>query len=398
VIDYDRRRSPEVQNAVKFRPDRLEGREIARRSPRSILLKDDDMKRWTGSFALILAIVSSWAGRGIADDARSGGPRSLDIYFIDVQGGAATLLVTPEGETILMDSGWAGFEDRDPKRIVRVLKDVAKLDHLDHVVTTHWHADHFGGVEGLSKLVTIKRFWDRGLPEDNDPTLDFPEKRKSDDRLSVAYRGASAGKRRALKAGDALPLAGNVKAIVLAAGGKVIATTNQAPNPACEGAPADLPVDMSDNARSVTIRFTLGKFGFLDCGDLTWNVEKLLVCPVDRIGTIDLFQVTHHGQDNSNHPTLLRTIAPTVAIMNNGPRKAGAAATVKRLRAVPSIRAFYALHRNLATSAQDNADPEMIANPDPAGGQFVHLAVAPDGSKFTVQMGEDGPKREFESK
>jgi beta-lactamase superfamily II metal-dependent hydrolase len=338
------------------------------------------------------------AGAGRAEDDAAAGARPLDIYFIDAQGGAATLLVTPERESVLIDTGWAGFDDRDPKRITHVLKDIARLDHIDHVVTTHWHADHFGGVGGLSKLVTINHFWDRGLPEDNDPSVDFPEKRRSGDPLFVAYRHASAGKRKALKAGDSLPLAGEVKGLVLASAGKVIATTNQDPNPACQDAPPDLPVDMSDNARSVSVRFTLGKFGFLDCGDLTWNVEKLLVCPVDRIGTIDLFQVTHHGADVSNHPTLLRTIAPTVAIMNNGPRKAGAAATVKRLRAVPSIQAFYSLHRNLATSAQDNADPEMIANPDPAGGRFIHVRVAPDGSRFTVQMGEDGPKREFESK
>src|SRR6476620_7974429 len=75
------------------------------------------------------------------------GPRGLDLYFIDVDGGAATLVVSPERESILIDSGWPGFEDRDPKRIVHVLKDVAGLDHLDHLVTTHWHRDHFGGVE-----------------------------------------------------------------------------------------------------------------------------------------------------------------------------------------------------------------------------------------------------------
>src|SRR3954452_13803387 len=93
--------------------------------------------------------------------------KTLDIYFIDVMGGAATLIVTPEKESILIDSGWPGFDDRDPKRIVHVLKDVAGFDHIDHLVTTHWHTDHFGGVAGLSKLIEIRHFWDRGLPEDN---------------------------------------------------------------------------------------------------------------------------------------------------------------------------------------------------------------------------------------
>ena len=98
----------------------------------------------------------------------------LDLYFIDVMGGAATLIVTPERESVLIDSGWPGFDDRDPRRIVHALKDVSGCDHLDHLVTTHWHIDHFGGVAGLAKQVEIKHFWDRGLPEDSDAGNDFP--------------------------------------------------------------------------------------------------------------------------------------------------------------------------------------------------------------------------------
>ena len=163
-------------------------------------------------------------------------------------------------------------------------------------------------------------------------------------------------------------------------------------------APADKPVDRSDNARSLAILFSLGRFQFFDAGDLTWNVEKMLVCPVDLIGKVDLYQVTHHGMDISNHPTLVQTIAPTVAIMNNGPRKGGAPATVKRLRSIPSIQAAYQLHRNAATGPDDNTDASLIANKDQAGGTIVRVFVEPDGSSFTVQIGEDGAKRRFESK
>ena len=106
----------------------------------------------------------------------------------------------------------------------------------------------------------------------------------------------------------------------------------------------------SDNARSLAILFSLGRFEFFDAGDLTWNVEKKLVCPVDLIGKVNLYQVTHHGMDISNHPTLVQTIAPTVAIMNNGPRKGGAPGTVKLLRSIPTIEAAYQLHRNAATA------------------------------------------------
>jgi hypothetical protein len=167
-------------------------------------------------------------------------------------------------------------------------------------------------------------------------------------------------------------------------------------NSLCASAPADLPADPSDNARSLAIRFRLGKFRFLDCGDLTWNVEKKLVCPRNLIGTIDLFQVTHHGLAISNHPTLVESIRPTVAIMNNGPRKGGDAKAVALLKSIPSIKALYQLHKNAATSAAENADAALIANHDPSGGQFIHASVAPDGGRFVVRIGTDGPAREFQ--
>src|SRR3954453_10768604 len=137
--------------------------------------------------------------------------RPLEIDFIDVMGGAATLIVTPDRESLLIDSGWPGFNDRDPKRIVHVLKEVAGLDHLDHLATTHWHRDHFGGVEGLSKLVRIDHFWDRGLPDPDAPDGDkaaFPDGPKRDDPMGIAYRKASEGKRAALKSGDTIAMKG----------------------------------------------------------------------------------------------------------------------------------------------------------------------------------------------
>lgn len=351
--------------------------------------------------ALILALGAALLAPSAAvraDDAKAEG--GMDVYFIDVMGGAATLIVTPDRQSILVDSGWPGLEDRDPKRIVHVLKDVAGLERIDHLVTTHWHMDHYGGVAGLSRLVGIGRFYDRGLPEDGTPGLDFPDGPKADDPLVVAYREASAGKRTVLKAGERLEF-GGLAMTVLASGGRVLEVAtpgDRAENPHCDDAPADRPEDRSDNARSLAMKFSLGAFDFLDCGDLTWNVEKRLVCPVDRIGPIDLYQVTHHGMDISNHPTLVRTIAPTVAIMNNGPRKGGSAAVVELLRSVPSIQAAYQLHRNAATGPGENTDPALIANADPAGGRFIHVRVEPGGGRFTVTIGEDAEGRTFESR
>jgi beta-lactamase superfamily II metal-dependent hydrolase len=337
------------------------------------------------------------------------GPSSsgLDIYFIDVMGGAATLLVSPARESVLIDSGWPGFDDRDPIRIVSVLKDVAGLDHLDHLVTTHWHRDHFGGVEGISKRVRIGHFWDRGLPDPAAPSArsaEFPDGPAPEDPLGIAYRRANEGRRSALRAGDTIPLKGGLEALVLASGGKVIAPDRRYPgkavpsNPRCATAPADLAPDPSDNARSLALLFQFQGFDFLDCGDLTWNVEKQLVCPSDLVGRIDVFQVTHHGMDISNHPTLVQTIAPTVAIMDNGPRKGGAPKTVALLKQTPSIKAAYQLHRNAATKPEENTDPALIANTDPAGGQFIQVNVSADGKSYQVRIGKDGPAQRFSTK
>jgi beta-lactamase superfamily II metal-dependent hydrolase len=357
--------------------------------------------RWAVATLALLTLAFTGAG------PPSAAPPGLDIYFIDVLGGAATLIVTPERESILIDSGWPKLEDRDPKRIVHVLKHVVGLDHLDHVITTHWHTDHYGGIEGLSRMVRIDHFWDRGLPDLTKPNQDaaeFPDGPKSDDPLGIAYRKASQGKRKSLKAGDTLPLKGQIKTFVIASGGKIIDEKDSpggvagVKNKACEHGPPDTEPDRTDNGRSLAFVFRLGSFDFLDCGDLTWMMEKSLVCPINLIGQIDLYQVTHHGMGISNHPTLVESIAPTVSVMNNGPKKGGSPSTVVLLDKTPSIKAAYQLHRNIETAPEENADPEMIANKDAAGGQFIQVNVAPDGSKFSVRIGPYGPPKTFASK
>lgn len=354
--------------------------------------------------ALLVGLATPAAARSSdTDDARG-----LDIYFVDVLGGAATLIVTPSGESILVDTGWPGFDDRDPKRIVHVLKDVAGLQQIDHLVTTHWHTDHYGGVEGLSKLIEIRNYWDRGLPEDQIEGLDFPDGPKSDNPLYLAYKHASEGKRRVLRAGQRFEVGGGAEVVIVASGGEVISPEQRfpgisvEPNSLCSEVPPDRDEDTSDNARSVAFVLSLGDFQFFDGGDLTWNIERALVCPIDLISptnsATDLYQVTHHGMDISNHPTLLRTLRPTVTIMNNGPRKGGSAETVERLRAIESIEAAYQLHRNVQTGPGENTDPAFIANLDETGGQFIHVHVDPDGSAFSVRIGADGEPREFTSR
>jgi len=345
--------------------------------------------------ALVVGVSLALSGTTRADEPKEAG---LEIYFVDVQGGAATLVVTPERETILIDCGWPDQFHRSGGAIAKVLEEIGS-DRINHLVTTHWHLDHWGGVEDLARRVEIERYWDRGLPEDGEPGLVFPDGPKDDDPQAIAYRAASKGKRTILRAGDSLPLRGDVSAVVLAASGKVASPAKDAPeNPLCASAPAAHPEDRSDNAQSVVLKIRAGKFDFLVCGDLTWNIEKNLVCPHDLIGKIDLYQVTHHGLAISNNPILLQTIEPLVTVMTNGPRKGGEAETVHRLRTIPSIQASYQLHRNAQTGDEGNTDPSLIVNDSPEGGRYLHVSVSPDGSTFRVRMGADGPERTFESR
>src|SRR5262245_33103616 len=87
---------------------------------------------------------------------------TLDIYWIDVEGGASTLIVTPQGQSVLMDAGWAGFDDRDAKRIEHVVKNEARLSRIDYLLVSHFHADHAGGVAALAKRLEIGSFIDHG--------------------------------------------------------------------------------------------------------------------------------------------------------------------------------------------------------------------------------------------
>jgi hypothetical protein len=255
-------------------------------------------------------------------------------------------------------------------------------------------------VEGLAKRIEIGQFLDRGLPEDPgaDPE-NFPDGPKADDKLGIAYRKAAMGKRTVLKAGDTIPLKGDLKVQVLAASGRVMpAPAGAKPNPLCETAPADKPKDGSDNALSIVTKFSLGKFDFFDAGDLTWNIEKQLVCPINLVGVVDLYQVTHHGMDISNHPTLMKSLDPSEAIMNNGPRKGGSAATVKWLRELPNLKGAYALHRNVTTTEAENLPADVTANKDTTGGEFIRVTVDPDGSGYSVRIGAYGKETRYESK
>src|SRR6185503_14275378 len=241
--------------------------------------------------------------------------RNLDIYWTDVEGGAATLIVTPEGQSLLVDTGWASADDRDAKRIFLATQK-AGLKKIDYLMITHFHGDHVGGVPALAKLIPIEHFLDHG------DSIEAQDPRSGP--AWAAYKTVAAGKRTTLKPGDKLPLKG-LDAVVISSNGQITGSPvngGGAANPNCAGA-VQHPADKTENQRSAGILLTYGKFKFLDLGDLTWDIEMQLACPVNKLGTVTLFQATHHGffNDFSGAPAHVLALKPQIVIVNNGATK-----------------------------------------------------------------------------
>jgi beta-lactamase superfamily II metal-dependent hydrolase len=330
----------------------------------------------------------------VSAEEKAAKAKPLDIYFIDTEGGAATLIVTPAGESVLVDPGYPG--DRDPPRIARVARETAGLEKIDHFISTHWHSDHVGGLLRLVELIPVRRFYDRGLPE-----------KIAEDMIEAeieGYRRISAGKSVALKPGDKLQLESKgfstpLEIKILASNGIVLGEKPGDPQvrPCDKGHPSR-PEDTSDNALSVAFLLTFGRFKFFDGADLTWNVEHKLACPANLPGEVDVFQVNHHGFAISNNPLLLAALSPRVAIMNNGPTKGGDAETFARLEAVPGLEDVFQLHRNLRTKDSDNAPPELIsssADEKTCKGGYIKLSVDPSGESFAVSIPAKGTTRTY---
>ena len=248
------------------------------------------------------------------------GAKTLDLYFIDTEGGQATLVVAPSGQSLLIDTGYTGFGGRDTLRIAAAAKD-AGVKKIDTLLITHFHDDHVGGVANLLDRLPVTTFLDHGPSIE---THDYPR----------PYAAAIAkGQHRVVAAGDKIPIK-DLDVTVVAAAGKAIAGKGE-PNPYCGGIPqSQSDLEAGENSQSLAVVIQFGKFRFADLGDLTWNKELALLCPENKVGKIDLYLTTHHGGES---PKAIWGMTPRVAIMNNGPSKGGDPAGWKNVMASPGL-------------------------------------------------------------
>ncbi len=350
------------------------------------------------TFGLVTLVMALGISIGHAD----GTSKTLDIYWNDVEGGGATLIVTPAGESVLIDTGSAGT--RDAGRIATTAKAIG-LTKIDYVIITHFHGDHFGGAAPLASLIPIGQVYDNGIP-DHDPD------HAPNDALwrisSQPYRDFAAPRHHLVSAGLVLPLrqaegAEKIQLRCIASRQQFVdAPAGAAANPlANENTVKKLDPTDNDNSNAWVLDF--GPFRFWDGGDLTWNMEAAVVLPVNRVGQVDVYQVDHHGLAFSNNPVFIHSLAPTVSVMNNGAEKGTAKSTVDGLKNSPGIQAMFQVHKNLRDDdPEDNTADEYIANlahdPNHTDANYIKLSVEPAGKSYVISIPANGFRRAFASR
>jgi competence protein ComEC len=318
----------------------------------------------------------------------------LRIYVIDVEGGGATLVIAPSGRSMLIDSGSPGAAaERDSKRIADAMR-AAGLTKINYLFTTHYDGDHVGGAPAANAIAHFDRFFDHG---EMDPKW---EQNANGRARYDAYLEIANGKRTTTNAGDTIPF-DDVRVDVVASHGAVLAKPingGGAKNPFCDAADTK-PPNLTENSQSTGVLVSYRGFTFLDVGDLTWDKETDLACPVNKLGRVSLLLATHHGffNDQSGTPSLLWAIQPQVVIANNGPRKGMAASAFERIQKIQGLEGLWQSHLAMATDAAHNPPDDMIANAEASAdckGHWIRVDVDSD-RRFTVTNGRNNFSRTY---
>jgi competence protein ComEC len=293
--------------------------------------------------------------------------KNLEIYFIDTEGGQATLVASPSGQAMLIDTGYTGFGGRDANRIATIAK-LAHVKRINVLFLTHHHKDHAGGVRNLLEVMQVESFYDHGGDVENNG------------KYSEEYTKAMGSSPHTIyKPGDKIPIK-DLDITVVVGGQKHIETKGE-PNPFCAGlAPKD--GESGENPQSGGVVIEFGKFRFADLGDIIWNEELALLCPENRVGKLDLLLTPHHGTHVS--PAADYAMAPRVVIMNDGPTKGGKPEAYQMWQKMKGLEDLWELHFALAGGKDGNAPDPFIANlEEKCAGRFLKVTAHEDGS-FTV--------------
>ncbi|SPF32346.1 Beta-lactamase domain protein [Candidatus Sulfopaludibacter sp. SbA4] len=312
----------------------------------------------------------------------------LQVYAIDVEGGKSTLFVSPSGQSMLVDTGYDGFRNRDADRIVAAAK-AAGVKQIDYLVITHYHHDHVGGVPQLAAKIPIRNFVDHGK--------NFEEAKDNAAVYNQYVKIRNKANHIEVKAGDRIPIEGMQVEVVTASGVAIaapLAGAGQA-NPACASY-KPLQPDTGENAHSIGIVVTYGDFRLADLGDLYWNQEHDLACPDNKLGVVDVYLTTHHGKKTSGSPQMVWALDPRVAIMNNGPSTGGSAQAWQTIHDSPDLVDLWQLHYATASDSAHNAPEKFIANSgEPCKGNWIRLSVREDGA-FTVLNSRNHYEKTYE--
>jgi len=319
---------------------------------------------------------------------------SLDIYFIDTEGGQATLFVPSSGETLLMDTGTGGDHNIQAERIMSAIKE-AGVQQLDYVIVSHYHGDHVGNAAELANRLPIRHFIDHG-----------PYSVELQPGRSAAFSAYMEVRAKAhasvAEPGEKIPVAGLDVTVVSSAGDLLKSPMTGMPgagaaNAACRESTPKKQDPTPENYESVGVVVRFGSFRLLDLADLTWNQENDLVCPNNLLGTFDVYHTTRHGTEWSGSPELVHGARARVAVMNNGPKKGGTVVAWDIIHGTPGFQDLWQLHYSELVDKLHNPPNDFVASLDEIDhGYEFKMTVHPDGS-FSMKNTRNGFTKEYAS-
>jgi competence protein ComEC len=332
---------------------------------------------------------SIWVGLALLCSAQVIQAQQMDIYWIDSDGAAATLIVTPSRQTILVDSAFNRPGDIYSHRIRAAMQD-AGVSQIDYFIATHYHGDHIGGITALAKMVPVIEFIDHG-----ETTLTDEGGLESYQRY---IENTESRKRTSVSPHMILPLRG-VDVTVIASHKEFlreplmgspepnsICATADPSGVYCRGTECESTgMDFEgEDIYSVGIHLSMGDFQYVNVGDLSYGGLHALVCPTNNVGTIDLLDYPHHG--NNIAPQFVSSLAPIAAVSSGGAHKGGSPEGYEAATSSPGLESFWQMHRALDTDDAHNTEARKTANLSDENDQahWIKAEIEADGSSFTI--------------